>query len=90
MRRLVIDGLWSLSALVLLLVTLTLLDPRVREELSWRTARQPSEEIVDAGTRMRSVALVTYRAARDQAEEHTPLMFFAVVGGVLLVFMLRT
>jgi hypothetical protein len=89
-RRLVIDGLWSLSALVLLLLALTFLDPRVRDELSWRAARQPGEELLDASTRMRNVATVTYRAARDQAEEHTALMFFAVAGGVLLVFMLRT
>lgn len=82
--------MWSMGALVVLLLALTALDPRVRESLTWRNAERPSEEIMDASARVRNVATVTYRAARDQAEEHTALMFFAVAGGVLLIFMLRT
>ena len=90
MRRLVIDGLWSCGAIVLLLMVLTVLDPRVRDELSWRAARQPGVEVMDAGARARNFATVTYRTARDKAEENEALMFFAVAGGVLLLFMLRT
>ena len=90
MRRLVIDGMWSLGAITLLLVMLTVLDPRVREQVTWRAAQRPGEEVLDAGARMRNAVTVTYRAAKDQAEEHTALMFFAVAGGVLLLFMLRT
>jgi hypothetical protein len=89
-RRLVIDGLWSFGAIVLLLMVLTVLDPRVRDELSWRAARQPGEEVMDAGAYVRNVATVTYRTARDKVDENEPLMFFAVAGGVLLLFMLRT
>jgi len=89
-RRLVIDGLWSLAAMVLLLFVLTVIDPRVRDELTWRAARQPGAELVDTGTRVRNVVTLTYHTARDKAEENEALMFFAVAGGVLLLFMLRT
>ena len=90
MRRLVIDGLWSLAAIVVLLAALAVLDPRVRNQVSWRTTHRSSETIVDAGTGMQSMATAAYHTARDTAEQHSALTFFAVAGGVLLIFMLRT
>jgi hypothetical protein len=89
-RRLVIDGLWSIAAIVLLLAALAVLDPRVRNQFSWRTTGRSSEKIVDASTGMQNMAAAAYHTARDTADQHTALMFFAVAGGVLLIFMLRT
>jgi hypothetical protein len=89
MRRLVVDGVWSFSAMVLLLFVLTVLDPRVRDELTWRGVRR-GEDAVDTGTRVRSFVSVTYSTAKDKVEDNQALMFFTVVGGVLLLAMLRT
>jgi hypothetical protein len=67
-----------------------MLDPRVRNQFSWRTTERSSETIVDAGTGVHNMATAAYHTARDTAEQHTALTFFAIAGGVLLIFMLRT
>jgi hypothetical protein len=90
LRRLLTDGLWSLCAGILLLFLLTALDPRVRDLFAWRTATRPTEDAIDAGKQIHYAITLTYRTARDQAEEHQALLFFTVAGGVLLLFMLRT
>ena len=90
MRRIFGDALMSAGAVVLLLLTLVAIDPRVRDQLAWRRAAQPSAQIEDAGARVRNVVTVAYQAARDQTEEHTALMIFVVAGVMLVLFMIRT
>lgn len=91
MPRVVSDALISMGALVLLLVALVSIDDRVREHVA-NTLRTPpsSAEIVGVGARVEHVSTVVMKAARDQSVEHAPLVIFAVVAAVLVLFMLRT
>ena len=90
MRRVFGDVLLCLGGVVLLLLVLAAIDPRVRDQFTWKSAAGPSEQFVDVGARIKTTATVAYRAAKEQTEEHTPLAIFAVVGIVLLVFMIRS
>jgi len=90
-RRAFSDTLISLGALAALLATLVFVDDRVREQVSMRFAgRTPSMELADAGSRVRDLVDVVVDAARSQSIAHAPLLIFALVGTVLVLFMLRT
>ena len=90
-RRAFSDTLISLGALGALLATLVFVDDRVREQVSMRFAgRTPSMELASASARVRDLADVVFDAARSQSIEHAPLLIFALVGTVLVLFMLRT
>ncbi len=84
------DVLLSGGGLAVLLLTLVAVDDRVREQISQHLARaSASTELIDAGSHVRDLASVVFEAARDQSIEHAPLVIFALVATVLVLFMLR-
>lgn len=91
MRRVVRDGLISMGALVLLLLALVSIDDRVRERVTSLVTTPPSSaEIVGIGDQISDVSHVVMKAARTQSIDHAPLMIFAAVAAVLVLFMVRT
>jgi hypothetical protein len=91
MRRAFGEGLMSAGALGALLLTLILIDERVREQMWLRLARPPSgAQLTQAGANVRDLGGVILEALRDQSIEHAPLLIFGLVGIVLLMLMLRT
>jgi hypothetical protein len=86
-RRAFSDFVISGSVLLLLLVTLVLIDPRVREHVaSFISNTSPSA----AGSQLGDVAYAMIVAARNQSLDHAPLMIFVVVATVLFLAMVRT
>jgi hypothetical protein len=90
MRRQLREGLLSVGAVVILLLLLTAMDDRVREQVSLRVAAHPSVELVSAGRQARDLTTVISEAVRYQTIGHAPLLIFTVAAGVLMLFMLRT
>ncbi len=84
------DVLWSAGGIFLLIVSLSAIDDRVREQVSMHVTDHPTAEIRDAGQEAESFASVVATAVRDQSVDHAPLTTFAAAGTILLVFMLRT
>lgn len=84
------DWAISVSAVLLLLSALTLFDDRVRDQFSYRIAAHPTQQLSAAGEQVRDMGAVIFEAARDQSIEHAPMMFFVMVGIILVLFMLRT
>ena len=87
MRRLKTDAAISALALFVLLAALVIIDPRVREQAMRLTS--PSA-VVDAGGRFKDIGTTIAVAARDQSMEHAPMLMFAVIATLLVLFMLRT
>ncbi len=88
MRRLFNDALISAGALVALLATLVLIDPRVREHVTRIANAAVSGDV--GGTQLQDVGSVILVAARDQSLAHGPLTIFVVVTAVLFLCMIRT
>jgi hypothetical protein len=91
MRRAFSDVLLSVCALGVLLAALVAFDGRIRDEVAVRmNGARASTELVAAGTRARSLAAVVVEVAKDQSQQHRPLMMFVVAATVLTLFMVRT
>ena len=90
MRRAFGDALVSAGALAILLLALTAVDDRVREQISLRFSARPAVELANAGERVRDLTSVLVEAVRDQSIEHAPLLIFVLAATVLVMFMLRT
>jgi hypothetical protein len=73
------------AALLLMLVSL---DPRVRDRFSELVSRGDSPSSL--GARAADLGDVLASAVRHQSIENAPLLIFASVGAVLVVFMLKT
>jgi hypothetical protein len=90
MRRVFGDAMISLGAVVVLLITLVSVDPRVRDQVSPLWGAQGSSAVTSISLKVRHVSSAALSAARDQSEQHAPLMIFALAATVLVLFMLRT
>ena len=90
MRRAFGDALVSAGALAVLLLVLTAVDDRVREQISLRFSARPAAELANVGERVRDLTSVVVEVARDQSIEHAPLLIFVLAATVLVMFMLRT
>jgi len=90
-RRTLIDLLLSACAMTVLFTTLVAFDARVREEVTLALRGAPqSAEIVAARTQARGFVSVVAAVARDQSQQHAPLMIFLGAATVLTIFMVRT
>lgn len=90
MRSALGNLLLSAGALTILLLALVALDGRVREQVSLRlSGTQASTDLIHATSRIRDLATVAFEAARDHSIERAPLVIFALVATVLVLFMLR-
>jgi hypothetical protein len=90
MRRQLREAVLSVGAVVILLLVLTAMDDRVREQVSLRVVAHPSVELASAGRHVRDLTTVISEAARYQTIGHAPLLIFTLAAAVLMLFMLRT
>jgi hypothetical protein len=91
MRRVFGDTITSIGAMLLVLVSLVLFDDRVRERARALVGGEhPTAQLVSVGERARDLAVGLLQVARDQSLDHAPLMIFALVAMVLVLFMLRS
>jgi len=79
----------SAGALALILMVLVSFDPRVREQAEQRLS-SPTALFQDARHGIKSVTDALFDTVREQLLDHTSLIVFVFVAGVLLLFMLRT
>src|SRR5689334_4709832 len=88
-RRAWRDAAMSAAALALILTVLVSFDPRVREQAEQRLS-SPTVAFSDARHGIKSVMDAVLDTVREQRLDHTSLVVFVFVAGVLLLFMLRT
>jgi len=79
----------SAAALGLILAVLISFDSRVREQFELRLS-SPTVAFSDARHGIKSVADTVLDTVRTQRLDHTSLVVFVFVAGLLLLFMLRT
>ena len=81
---------WALSTLVFggVLVALATVDARVRDKVGG--VLSGTDSLTPFGDRITDVGNVIVTAIRHQSIENAPLMIFATVGVVLVLFMVRT
>jgi hypothetical protein len=90
-RRVFGDAVISTAALLVLLLALTSLDDRVRDQVSGFVHHTPgSLELAGVGRQLRDIGTVVLDAAREQSLSHAPLMIFTLAATVLVLFMVRT
>ncbi len=90
MRRVLGDTITSVGGVLLVLLALVVFDDRVRSQAATIVGSDASADLTSVGGRLRDFALVVIDVARDQSLDHAPLMIFALVATVLVLFMLRT
>ena len=79
------------GGMIALLIGLAAIDDRVRDQMTLAFARQgPTEEIANAGSRLQDMATIVAQAVRDQSIAHAPMVIFALVAMVLVLFLTRT
>jgi hypothetical protein len=79
----------SAAALALILAVLVSFDSRVREQLEQRLS-SPTVAFTEVRQGIRSVTDAVLSTVREQRLDHTSLVVFVFVAGLLLVFMLKT
>jgi hypothetical protein len=90
-RRAFGDFLLSLCALAIVLGTLVAFDTRVREQVTMRmSGAQASTDIAVAQSHAHRLVAVIVSVAKEQMQDHFPLMIFVVAASALTMFMLRT
>jgi hypothetical protein len=89
MRRQLREIVLSVGAVLLLLLLLTAMDDRVREQVSLRVVAHPGG-IGERRRQARDLTTVIAEAARYQTIGHAPLLIFTLSAAVLMLFMLRT
>jgi len=83
------ETIGSLLCLVVILAVLVSIDPRVQMAAS-AILDDPGGAVSPLGDRFSNFGDALLDALRDQSLENAPMMIFAVVGGVLFLFMLKT
>jgi hypothetical protein len=84
------ETLASIACLVAVLTLLVAVDVRVREHFSLLFSQVTSEGVGTWGERFVAFGGAVFDAARERSVEEAPLLVFAGIGIVLLLFMLRT
>jgi hypothetical protein len=83
------ESLTSALSFGIVLAALVSYDPRVRVRFWSLFEDQGATAFVPFGDRLGELGSVLWSAARDQSIANAPVLFFAAVGVVLVVFMLR-
>lgn len=89
-RRGVGEAVGSAFCFLAVIAALVAIDERVRDRMSLLFAEAATDRVGSWGHRASSLADVIVQAARDQSIAHAPLVIFAMVAVVLVIFMLRT
>jgi hypothetical protein len=88
MKRGFRQAIMSTAVFVAILVALVSVDPRVHDR--FRDLLYGGDGLSPWGDRMGDLVGALAGAIRHQSIENAPLLVFAVAGGVLFVFMVRT
>jgi hypothetical protein len=90
MRKVVIEALMSMAALVILVTALAAIDPRVREHVTGVLRKDSlSADVARMNADARSAVKVMRWSAREHGLDHAALAVFVVVATGLVVAMLR-
>ena len=84
------QGLASAAGFGAVLMVLVSIDDRVRERFSDLMAGRANGSLTPWGDRAGDLGSALVSAARYQSIENAPLLVFAAVGAVLVVFMLKS
>lgn len=91
MRRALGDAVISLTGLIVLLLILASVDQRVREYATNLIGGAASTSaLAGTGKDIGGLIAVVYDAVKYQSVAHAPLVLFAIVATVLVLFMVRT
>lgn len=80
----------SVFCFLAVLTALVALDVRVRERAGLLFSQTGGDSVASWGYRLNSFVDAIIQAVRDQSIGDSPMMIFAIVAAVLVVFMLRT
>ena len=86
-RRVFGDAVISFCALLALLLMLVAIDPRVRVQVASAWGGSTSTSV---SKDLREISTVVLSAIQDRGIDNAPLMIFALVATILVLFMLRT
>ena len=89
-RRAIGEAAGSVLCFLVVLTALVAVDVRVRERVGLLFDQASGGSVESWGDRMNALVGVIVQAARDQSIDNAPMMIFAIVATVLVVFMLRT
>jgi hypothetical protein len=90
MGRAVNHTLISGAALAVVVVSLALIDVRVRRAFASLVDDTPSSDLAHLGSSAVQVGAMVVTTLRDQSIANGPLMIFVVIATVLMLFMVRT
>jgi hypothetical protein len=88
MNRRLTQTLLSVGIFGAILFALVSIDPRVRDR--FRDLLGGGDGLSPWGDRLGDLGSTLFSALRHQSIENAPMVFFAVVGGLLFVFMVRS
>jgi len=90
MGRGIREGLASAACFCAVLIALVSIDPRVRDRFWLLFGDAAGGDLAPWGSRLGELGSAVVSAARYQSIENAPMLIFAAIGAVLVVFMLRT
>ena len=80
----------SVFCLLTVLIALVAVDVRVRERAGLLFSQANGDNVASWGYRLNSLVDAMVQAVRDQSISDSPMLIFAIVAAVLVVFMVRT
>lgn len=89
-RRAIGEVAGSILCFLAVLTALVAVDVRVRERVGLLFDQARGGGVAPWGDRINSLVDAIVQAARDQSIDNAPMLIFAIVAAVLVVFMLRT
>jgi uncharacterized protein (DUF924 family) len=90
MQRAIKEGAGSAVGFIAVLAALVAIDPRVRERFALLFEQASADGFASWRDRAADFGDIVLLALRERSLDHAPLLIFAVVAAVLVVFMLRT
>lgn len=89
-RRSIGELAGSVVCFLAVLTALVAVDARVRERMVLLFSQASGDSVASWGDRVDGLIDAVVQAARDQSIDNAPMLIFALVAAVLVVFMLRT
>lgn len=89
-RRTMGEVAGSVLCFLTVLTALVAIDVRVRERVVMLFAGTSGDSVASWGDRIDSLVDAVVQAASDQSINNAPMLIFAIVAAVLVVFMMRT
>ena len=89
-RRSIGELAGSVVCFLAVMTALVAVDVRVRERVVLLFSQATGDSVASWGDRVAGLVGAIVQAARDQSIDNAPMLIFAVVAAVLVVFMLRS